>query len=181
MLLGFKDQFVPFVEDGSKRHTIRAGERWKVGLRADLYARPRQKDMRLIFRAMVIRVEPITIEHRALRHTYQETWCNTFITIADVELAPCSDEADLFAWRDGFRPWKDDPRLSTMAFVSMVEFWEKQHGFGRRVHRFEGQVIHWDYEGRFDVPAASAVVDVKHTGGAVRRLERYLPSLRGAR
>ena len=38
MILGFKDRFVPMVEDGSKRHTIRAGKRWKVGISADLYA-----------------------------------------------------------------------------------------------------------------------------------------------
>ncbi len=164
MILGFKKQFVPYVLDGSKRHTIRAGDRWRVGMRADLYEesrRPKKYDesgaqvsgMRLLFRDQVTKVEPIVIEHRANRHAYRETWANTFIRIADVELSPCSDEADLFAWHDGFRPWKDDPRNSTMSFVHMVEFWEREHGFGRRIHRFDGQVVYWDYEQRFmDVP-----------------------------
>ena len=34
MNLGFKDQFVPYVEDGSKTHSIRAGERWMWRLTA---------------------------------------------------------------------------------------------------------------------------------------------------
>ena len=42
MILGFHDRFVPYVLDGSKTHTIRSGERWKVGMRADLFAEPRR-------------------------------------------------------------------------------------------------------------------------------------------
>lgn len=43
MILGFKNQFVPYVLDGTKTHTIRAGERWKAGMRADLFAGTRQR------------------------------------------------------------------------------------------------------------------------------------------
>ena len=43
MVLGFKDQFIPYIEEGSKTHSIRAGFRWKVGMRADLYRESRRR------------------------------------------------------------------------------------------------------------------------------------------
>lgn len=125
MNLGFQDQFVPLVEDGSKTHSIRAGERWKVGMRADLYAKPRQKGMRLIFRAPVVRVERIEIIEPFR------------IFIDGVELD--SKERKILAWRDGFRP----SSYANMASVeSMAEFWR-----GRTP--FHGQIVHWDYAARF--------------------------------
>lgn len=171
MILGFKEQFVPFVEDGSKTHTIRAGERWKVGMRADLYARPRQKDMRLIFRDLVTKTDPIRIEHSG-RVGFQLVK-NTSIFIAGNELKDF--ELDLFAWADGFREDCDinEPYGVVGAFEQMVAFWESEHKFGRKVHCFHGQVMHWDYEERF--------TDISETGRAVRQLERIIPSLRGAR
>jgi hypothetical protein len=42
VILGFKDRFVAFVENGTKTHSIRAGNRWKVGMRADLYRESRR-------------------------------------------------------------------------------------------------------------------------------------------
>lgn len=146
MILGFKDQFVPFVEDGSKTHTIRAGERWKAGMRADLFARPRQRDMRLLFRAPVVRVEEIEI---IIRENAPR------LTIAGERLN--LDEADAFFWRDGFRGpepsprlhgalWRDYPHLS-----QAMAFWVDRNKLLRKP--FHGQIIHWDYEQRFmDVP-----------------------------
>lgn len=157
MNLGFKDQFVPMVEDGSKRHSIRAGFRWKEGMRADLYARPRQKGMRLLFRAMVVKVEQIEIEYTGTLVAPNTRlgamiggWSAsdfTTITIEGVRLV--ADELDSFAWRDGFRPHPSEPTLTTDAFRDMVEFWYRMHGFGRKIRHFHGQVIHWDYERRF--------------------------------
>lgn len=144
MNLGFKDQFCPLVEDGSKRHTMRAGRgRWKVGMRADLFARPRQKGMRLMFRAIVIKVEPVAITRRGIS--------GLNIMIGEAILSP--DEVEAFLWRDGFRPEPEDPFTSTSMAAA---FWRKQLQ-GRRLARgvygrdrmFFGQIIHWDYEGRF--------------------------------
>ncbi len=144
MILGFKDQFVPYVEDGSKRHTIRGGERWKVGMRGDLYQRPRQKDMRLIFRAIVIRVERIEIRYQPL-----STKAAAALALRIDGSPLVYDEANQFLWRDGFR--KNDGRTSMMqaaAFwrkqLTEPDFWCKQ--FIERP--FTGQVIHWDYEKR---------------------------------
>jgi len=61
VILGFKDQFVPYVREGSKTHSVRSGGRWKVGMRADLFEKVRQKGMSLIFRAPVVKVEPVFI------------------------------------------------------------------------------------------------------------------------
>lgn len=43
MILAFQNQFIPYVLDGSKTHTIRAGHRWKAGMRADLYSESRRR------------------------------------------------------------------------------------------------------------------------------------------
>ncbi len=128
MNLGFKDQFCPIVEDGSKRHTIRAGSRFKAGDRADLYQRPRQKGMRLMFRAIVTRVETI------------EVWASgPFINVCLEGVVLTLDEQESFFWRDGFRA--TDKTSSRQA----AAFWREQLAAGP----FIGQVIHWDYESRF--------------------------------
>lgn len=139
MILGLKDQFVPFVEDGSKRHSIRAGERWKAGMRADLYARPRQKGMRLLFRAFVVKVEPICI--------FIEPDGGPKIVLDGCLLHHA--ECDLFAYADGFRDGCTDSReyCTVGAFAQMIEFWQRTHDLAARP--FVGQIIHWDYEGRF--------------------------------
>ena len=62
MTVGFLRRFVPFVEDGSKFHTIRA-RAFRVGQRLDLYADSRQKTMRLIRRNPCVQAEPFRITH----------------------------------------------------------------------------------------------------------------------
>lgn len=154
MILGFKDQFVPFVVEGSKTHTIREGERWRAGMRADCYARPRQKDMRLLFRAPVVKVEPIRI------HSYEYyqrgptplggNHClfakrgphgEAMLVWINGELLQ-HDEAESLFRRDGFRD------AVMMASYEALLFW------GDRLP-FAGQIIHWDYAERFS--------DVTHT------------------
>lgn len=143
MILGFKDQFVPFVEDGSKTHTIRAGQRWKAGMRADLFARPRQKGMRLLFRAMVTKVEAITITPRGIYICHDRPWVAEWAHTKATEwgmVKLTKDEAELFAFRDGFR---FDPN-SRGSFGLMMDFWKRTHKLP-----FHGQIIHWDYAQRF--------------------------------
>lgn len=127
MILGFKDRFVPYVMDGSKRHTIRAGNRWRAGMRADLFARPRQKGMRLLFRAPVVKVEEILI--RAIGAS------GIHVVIDDLPLT--QDETESLFERDGFRK-------SLVAGTSS----EQALSFWRNRLPFAGQIIHWDYERR---------------------------------
>lgn len=168
MMLGFKDRFVPMIEDGSKTHTIRAGARWKVGMRADLYARPRQRDMRLLFRAVVTRVETIEVIPPPMdwkcplcysgRIHCHEVWSKVFIAGDLLN----SDEADGFAWRDGFRSFPKGhchERHTSGSFGLMMEYWRDQLPFS-------GQLIHWDYEGRFtEIPVKHRHVIVGPRGG----------------
>lgn len=127
MMLGFKDRFLPMIEDGSKTHTIRAGARWKAGMRADLYARPRQKGMRLLFRATVTRVQTIDIREMPEELHIQ-------VAIDGSLLTP--SEAEAFFWRDGFR------------FEAMPST-EQAYGFWLGAMPFRGQLIHWDYTRRW--------------------------------
>lgn len=150
MILGFKDRFEPMLTDGSKTHTIRSGKRWKVGMRADLYLSPRNKNMRLLFRATVKRVQEIRIScdpnKRGDGYPSAETTplaIKTDIYIDGERLDP--EELDLFAWRDGFR----EVDYKHGYWAQMVRFWEKQHGFGRSSFDFAGQIIHWDFESRW--------------------------------
>jgi len=182
MILGFRDQFEPYVLDGTKRHTIRSGERWRPGMRADLFVKVRQKGMRLLFRVPVVRVESIHIFCDL--KTRPDGWpnadvaplhCKTDIAVEGETLD--KSELELFAWRDGFR-WRTKPcahccnwsacdslkrcRNATSdaykgsSFQQMVEFWRKEHGFGTKIREFRGQLIHWDYEGRFIEKARTA-------------------------
>jgi hypothetical protein len=145
MVLGFKDQFVPLVEDGSKTHSIRAGNRWRAEMRADLFARPRQKGMRLLFRAIVTRVERIEIfayknvpfvlggNHSPGAHRGPN---GEALVIRIDGILLDSTETEALLRRDGFR----DKTL--MASYEALMFWEKRLPFS-------GQLLHWDYNNRF--------------------------------
>ncbi len=131
MLLGLQDRFVPLVETGAKRHSIRAGERWRAGMRADLYARPRQKGMRLIFRAPVTQVDRIRITVLPLNWIERYT-PSLRVSINGQPLDP--GEIELLARCDGFPEGADE----------MAGYWRRTHGGGV----FHGQIIHWDFEAR---------------------------------
>lgn len=148
MTLGFKDQFEEYVQDGTKRHTIRGGDRWKAGMRADLFVRPRQKGMRLLFRATVVKVDSIRIEeyerHQRGPSPLEGNHCKdanrgpngeALLIWIDCELL-AADEAEAFLHRDGFRV------KGIMASYAALLFWKPRLPF-------TGQVIHWDFENRF--------------------------------
>lgn len=187
MILGFKDEFVPLVEDGSKTHSIRAGERWRVGMRADLFEKTRQPKifalratkipegcichgdglhgmvceaqihapaklkyerfqvggMRLLFRAEVVRVERIQIRVRHANLAYARPYLE--FRIEGIELS--RDEAEAFAWRDGFR--KPENMFRGGSLQQMYAFWRREHGAEIDTNVFHGQLIHWDYAQRF--------------------------------
>ncbi len=128
MLLGFKRRFAPFVEEGSKTHTIR-GERKiapRVGEICHCYVDPRQKTMRLLGRFECVKVEEISIINGRFAG-------RTEVQVGDEWLSP--DECNALAWRDGFRSLGPE-----QAFAEMLEFWD-----GRLP--FKGTIIHWKFPG----------------------------------
>lgn len=136
MILGFDCRFVPYVLDGSKRHTIRDGWRWHTGMRGDLFQQVRQEDMELLFRAVILLVEPIMIE------IGRESRLIEKISINGESLD--KSEMEAFAFADGFRKGLGvvNPFLREMSW-----YWlnVRRSGVGRK----HSQLIHWDYEKRF--------------------------------
>lgn len=125
MKLGFRPRFVEKVRSGDKRHSMRRGTRWTVGRRADLYEKDRQPGMKLIFRAPVTRVEPVTIRPGR---------AGSMIVTIDLNQLDAA-ECETFARADGFAD-----------FADFCAYWKNELG-PREVWR--GQVIHWDFERRF--------------------------------
>lgn len=134
LLLGFKRQFAPFVENGSKTHTVRAVRkiRPKPGEICHCYVDPRQKTMRLLGRWPCVKVEDIqiSVDPPALGYRLPLT-----IRLGH-ELLDAS-EVEAFLFRDGFR----DYRWTTHADQA-YEFWKDRLPF-------RGVVIHWDYSKPF--------------------------------
>ncbi len=138
MLLGFKAQFEPYVLDGSKTHTIRSVRKIqpRVGETCHCYGDVRQKTMHLLGRWPCVRVESIEISQPASTDQPQ-------ILIDGYILS--RNEADLFAWHDGFRfdgtvMSITDPKVSKElgSFPLMMQFWEDRLPF-------QGYIIHWDF------------------------------------
>lgn len=146
MNLGFQDQFETFVVDGSKRHSMRAGDRWSVGMRADLFVRIRQPGMRLLFRAWVTKVQRVVIEWKSGSLT---CGIHLTVTIDGTELAP--DEMEGFFYRDGFR------NPGTLPSWQAEQFWRKDLRKGPWV----GQIVHWDWTNRFTEKTGSIIKWVK--------------------
>jgi len=135
VILGFHERFVPFVLDGSKRHTIREGSRWFPGMRADLFRNVRQANMQLLFRSIVLMVEPIMIE------IGRESRMIDRISINGESLD--QSEMESFAYADGFRKGLGShrPYLREMSCF-WVQFKKRTPG----IHY--SQLVHWDYEKR---------------------------------
>lgn len=132
MLLGFKRQSAKYVEDHSKTHTVRSFRKNppKVGEICHCYVDPRQKTMRLLGRWPCVKIEPITLDFERQGIGYRLR-----ITISDQTLS--FDEANNFAWRDGFR--------GTDALDRMALFWIASQRLTDELHSkpWHGQVIHW--------------------------------------
>lgn len=138
MLLGFKQRLAPFVEDGTKLHTIRAKRkvRPKVGEICHCYVNPRQKSMRLLRRSKCTKVETITLLKPAAG-PYP-----ALIVYIDGRLLE-HDEANLLAWADGFRTFPAD--IHMLPLGEMAAFWKVVHGM-KPGDVFEGDLIHWSPE-----------------------------------
>lgn len=138
MLLGFKRRFAPFVEDGSKTHTIRAIRKNppRVGETCHCYVDPRQKTMRLLGRFECVKVEEIEIRREGFGRRMGFLW--KFV-IDGISLS--TDEMNALAWRDGFRSSEYDN-----AWAEMADYWIRMHGSGNKPFVFCGHVIHWRYK-----------------------------------
>ena len=129
-LYNFKKQFVPFIRDGSKRHTIRAKRKYrdKPGDTVHLYTGLRTKAARLLGRSICVKVEDIVIT----------TAHQIFVDGEELTLS----EKNALAFCDGFRG-----RGVEHAFEDMMAFWN-----GRLP--FEGDIIHWSKELGSSQPSA---------------------------
>jgi hypothetical protein len=133
-LYSFRKRFSPYVEDGSKQHTVRALRKHpdKPGNTCYLYEALKTKFTRHLLNAPCLGVEDIEI----LPHA-------DYIAISQAKLS--ASEMDSFAWRDGFRPLPDKP---DGAWEDMRQYWEKMHPDS--VHTlFIGHLTHWSYARRF--------------------------------
>ena len=149
MNLSFKQQFEPFVLDGSKTHSFREGNRWRVGMKAHVATGVRTKDYKLLFVALVKKVEPaiVLIQNGSL------------IVEVDRRILSQSD-ADELLWTDGFRAKEWQARGSVWQAASFEypsiqqarDFWADRLRKGPIV----GQLIHWDYANR------TSAEDYKH-------------------
>lgn len=118
-LYNFKPRFVPYVENGTKRHTIRAKRKHpdEPGDTTHLYTGLRTKAARLLGRSLCIKVEDIRISAAQ----------QVFVDGVELNL----DEKNALAFCDGFRSLDVGH-----AFEEMMEFWT-----GRLP--FTGDIVHW--------------------------------------
>lgn len=138
MLVGFKRRFAPFVEDGSKTHTIRGEGRFTVGQRLDCYVDPRQKSMRLLGRWPCVRVEPVVLTFARYGIGYRLE-----IRIGEDQQLISPIEAEAFAWADGFRA-SYNPMLGPLA--QMGYFWIAENGLKDELGAtWKGEIGYWDY------------------------------------
>jgi hypothetical protein len=133
-LYGFQEQFVPYVLDGSKTHTIRAKRKHqdKPGDTMHLYTGLRHKGAKLLMRVPCVAVQEVSI---SLEPDGTSNAWMLWIKI-DGELL-YHDEIESFLWRDGFRPEEGATTSRRMAA-----------GFWRKTLPFEGHIYHWDFEKR---------------------------------
>lgn len=144
MLLGFKRQFKPYILNRTKRHTVRdlRKRRPRAGEPCHCYVDPRQKTMELLGRWQCSRVEPFTA-----RFILQGISYGLELTIGDQTLTP--DEAENFAWADGFRDTSGRSSLDQMS-----HFWVKAKRLTDGVNSkpWHGEVIYWDCAIECDPP-----------------------------
>lgn len=127
MLLNFKPQFVSFIMDGSKSHTIRATRKRtpRVGEICHCYTGLRHKGAKLLGRWYCTKVEEIRIEAAVNCLQYLRVW------IDGVELD--GGEVDTLFERDGFK--RQSRFLLSPSYLARA-FWNDRLPF-------TGHLIHW--------------------------------------
>jgi hypothetical protein len=152
MVLGFKRRFAPFVEDGSKTHSIREdkNDRWRPGVIVDAFVDPRQKTMRrLMPPTPCIYTEPLEM----IAVSQSLVAAERIVLVIDGRRLDL-DESNLFAWRDGFRHEPvagidfsiddENPGYSPKTegcYAMMLQFWADLD----RKLTWRGKIVHWRY------------------------------------
>lgn len=119
MMLSFKAQFVPAVQDGTKPHTIRAGRRWQVGMGIQFYENARQPTMRK-FRADAVAT---VVQRIVIEMPVRLPGVAVYVDGRPLSLIEC----ETLAHGDGFESARD-----------LVQWFQKTHSLP-----FEGQLICW--------------------------------------
>lgn len=126
MILGFKDTFVPAVVAGTKPHTIRSGQRWRVGMGIQFYRNVRQRDMTKIRPDAVVKVVQEVKAGIAWVFSNQKPMKREYAMWVDGRvLTPL--ECQELARRDGFQD-----------FAELLKFLDQTHGLP-----FTGQLVGW--------------------------------------
>ena len=126
MILGFKDTFVPAVVAGTKPHTIRSGNRWRVGMPIQFYRNVRQRDMTKIRPDEVVRVVQEIKVGRAFVLGYKKPSKYIYTIWVDGRgLTPL--ECQELSRKDGFED-----------FAELLRFLDQTHGLP-----FTGQLVGW--------------------------------------
>jgi len=161
-LYNFKPQFVPFIKEWSKRHTIRA-ERSKQDLPGKvmhLFQGLRHPGAECLMRTRCVRRDFLVItEQRRIRigasvglSDYPALYGEgQFHRTGFVDLD--QDEENLLAWKDGFRPEGSTQENPGDAFRLMMQFWN-----GRLP--FQGQMYHWDPRVQFSWPRPGRLIQI---------------------
>lgn len=150
----FKEQFVPFVKDGSKPHTIRARRRRQSIKKGDtcyLYFGMRTKhctklreefctDVRTIMIGHLLGKPTIAIFDKRLSDQDFEALQAGLLNLDEHQINVLSDkEKNELAWRDGFRPDGSSLSNCTGSFDLMIRFWNQTHSLP-----FYGDIIYWN-------------------------------------
>ncbi|MEO5892255.1 MAG: hypothetical protein ABIQ31_18555 [Ferruginibacter sp.] len=148
----FKEQFVPFVKDRSKRQTVRAyrkdGRLPELAQSVNLFSGMRTKHCKRIATEFVEACATIYIYENGemyigslvpeieaeflLRHKTMYLLSN--YTVKEFN----QKEKNEFAWRDGFRPERSSIEFPGEAFALMLSFWKSTHSLP-----FAGTVTYW--------------------------------------
>lgn len=144
----FKERFIPMILDGSKRQTIRGRRKHppKVGQTAFNYFGMRTKHCKKLNEAEIKQVQSIRIDQdyvwiypRALDEMELDLVINHHAHVSlPKPILVMEDEADEFAWDDGFRPDGSTRENPTGCFELMIRFWEKTHTLP-----WAGDLIKW--------------------------------------
>jgi hypothetical protein len=154
----FQERFVPFVKDGSKNHTIRARRRnfAKPGDTLYLYYGMRTKNCMKLREEICTDVRTIMIfKMKTLKASssiilfderlYDDEIIYNKKGVYDRTKAPhiyrtllSTQDAELLAWRDGFRPEGTTLEKPEGSLELMMRFWNQTHELP-----FVGDIIYW--------------------------------------
>lgn len=153
----FKERFIPMILNGTKSQTIRTRRRHpaKVGDTLYLYFGLRTKYVRKLREETCIKTHSIAIDdtgaipyiivYDTLLDKQELEIASRWPTHPDIWLdRPEATKltgaaADLFAWKDGFRPEGSTEQKPEGAFLLMLRFWKQTHQLP-----WAGDIIYWE-------------------------------------